>query len=806
VDTSSLLLEASGEILILVDAKTLRILEVNPGTSKLLGYSAVSLIGTPVGEIECALSDMFFWDEVSSLNGSSETEGAYRCADGSILEVSKTARLVGDTGNLFVVRACPVRQHKQAEAKLVEMDSRLSATLEATADGILLVDSEGVILNMNHRFSHMWGLPKSLLDKRDDAGIIEHISKQIKLNQDGLPIPPIHTRDAEGGAFNTLHLQDSRVFELTSLPAYSGEQIIGRVHSYRDISEQNRVEQQLRIAAIVFESQEGMLITDYNHMIIQGNHAFTIITGYTTEELIGKSAQILSLGLHDSKFYADMWKKINATDVWNGEILNRRKNGEIFPVHLTITAVKDQKGSITNYVSTFHDITKNKEAEEEIKYLAFNDPLTQLPNRRLLTDRLQHAFSSCERTGKEGALLFIDLDNFKTLNDTLGHDIGDLLLQQVAQRLKTCVREGDTVARFGGDEFVVILEGLSEHALEAASQTKDVGEKILVTLSHTYQLRKHEYHSTPSIGATLFSGKYDAIDELFKQADIAMYQAKKAGRNNLRFFDPQMQQVINARMLLEKELTQALASQQFELHYQIQVDSANHALGAEALIRWIHPERGMVPPSNFIPLAEECGLILPIGQWVLNTACAQLKKWQLEKLTRALTLSVNVSAKQFRQPNFIAQVKTALQNYAVNPELLKLELTESMLLDDLEDTISTMNTLHEIGVKFSLDDFGTGFSSLLYLKRLPLDQLKIDQSFVRDIASDSSDKAIVRTIIAMAESLNLGIIAEGVESDDQLQILKSKGCKQFQGYLFSKPIPIEDFELQFIPKGNTDQS
>ena len=806
MDTSSLLLEASGEILILVDAKTLRILEVNPGTSKLLGYSAVSLIGTPVGEIECALSDMFFWDEVSSLNGSSETEGAYRCADGSILEVSKTARLVGDTGNLFVVRACPVRQHKQAEAKLVEMDSRLSATLEATADGILLVDSEGVILNMNHRFSHMWGLPKSLLDKRDDAGIIEHISKQIKLNQDGLPIPPIHTRDAEGGAFNTLHLQDSRVFELTSLPAYSGEQIIGRVHSYRDISEQNRVEQQLRIAAIVFESQEGMLITDYNHMIIQGNHAFTIITGYTTEELIGKSAQILSLGLHDSKFYADMWKKINATDVWNGEILNRRKNGEIFPVHLTITAVKDQKGSITNYVSTFHDITKNKEAEEEIKYLAFNDPLTQLPNRRLLTDRLQHAFSSCERTGKEGALLFIDLDNFKTLNDTLGHDIGDLLLQQVAQRLKTCVREGDTVARFGGDEFVVILEGLSEHALEAASQTKDVGEKILVTLSHTYQLRKHEYHSTPSIGATLFSGKYDAIDELFKQADIAMYQAKKAGRNNLRFFDPQMQQVINARMLLEKELTQALASQQFELHYQIQVDSANHALGAEALIRWIHPERGMVPPSNFIPLAEECGLILPIGQWVLNTACAQLKKWQLEKLTRALTLSVNVSAKQFRQPNFIAQVKTALQNYAVNPELLKLELTESMLLDDLEDTISTMNTLHEIGVKFSLDDFGTGFSSLLYLKRLPLDQLKIDQSFVRDIASDSSDKAIVRTIIAMAESLNLGIIAEGVESDDQLQILKSKGCKQFQGYLFSKPIPIEDFELQFIPKGNTDQS
>ncbi|MDX8399666.1 MAG: EAL domain-containing protein [Gallionellaceae bacterium] len=804
MDTSSLLLEASGEILILVDAKTLRILDVNHTTLMVLGYTAESLIGTPVSEIECALSDLFFWDEVSSLNGSSETEGAYRCADGSILEVSKTARLVGDTDNLFVVRANPVGQRKRFEAKLEEMDSRLSATLEATADGILLIDNEGVILNMNRRFSHMWGLPKSLLDKRDDVGIIEHISKQIKLDQNGLPLSPIHTRDADDGAFNTLHLQDSRVFELTSLPACSGEQIIGRVHSYRDVTEQKRVEKQLRIAAIVFESQEGMLVTDSNHMILQGNHAFTMITGYSTEELIGKSSQILSSGLHDAKFYSEMWKKIKATGAWNGEILNRRKNGEVFPEHLTITSIKDQNGSITNYVATFHDITKNKEAEEEIKYLAFNDPLTQLPNRRLLTDRLQHAFSYCARTGKAGALLFIDLDNFKTLNDTLGHDIGDLLLQQVAQRLKTCVRNGDTVARFGGDEFVVILEGLSEQALEAAAQTEDVGEKILATLNHTYQLSEHEYHSTPSIGATLFSGKDDGIDELFKQADIAMYQAKKAGRNRLRFFDPLMQEVINARMTLEKELIQALAKQQFELHYQIQIDSAHQALGAEALIRWIHPERGMIPPSNFIPLAEDCGLILPIGEWVLNTACAQLKKWQKNSHSSALTLSVNVSAKQFRQPDFIAQVQSALQSHAVNPELLKLELTESMLLDDVEETIATMNTLHEIGVNFSLDDFGTGFSSLQYLKRLPLDQLKIDQSFVRDIVTDNSDKAIVRTIIAMAESLNLGIIAEGVERDEQLQILMSKGCKQFQGYLFGRPVSIEDFELKFIPSGNAD--
>ena len=402
--------------------------------------------------------------------------------------------------------------------------------------------------------------------------------------------------------------------------------------------------------------------------------------------------------------------------------------------------------------------------------------------------------ASSARDGKQGALLFLDLDHFKTLNDSLGHDVGDLLLQQVAARLTSSVREGDTVARLGGDEYVVMLEDLSEQAMEAAAQAETIGDKILNTLNQPYLLGVHEYHSTSSIGVALFGNNEESLENLLKHADIAMYQAKKAGRNTLRFFDPQMQASITARVDLERELRKAIDKQQFHLYYQVQVDTSGRPLGAEALIRWIHPERGLVSPFHFIPLAEDTGLILPIGQWVLDTACTQLKNWQKDELTSDLTLSINVSAKQFHQADFVAQVQAAVQRSAINPMRLKFELTESMLLDNLDSTIVTMNALKEVGIRFSLDDFGTGYSSLQYLKRLPLYQLKIDQSFVRDIADDSSDQAIVRTIIAMAHTLNLSVIAEGVETAEQQDLLLSSGCTHYQGYLFGKPVPIDEFE------------
>ena len=563
----------------------------------------------------------------------------------------------------------------------------------------------------------------------------------------------------------------------------------------RDITELKLLEQNLRIAAAAFETQEGIMVTDANKVILRVNHAFTNITGYAAQEVIGKYPSMLNSGRHDVDFYAAMWESINNTGTWAGEVWNQRKNDEIYPEHLTITAVKDSTGTVINYVATLAEIIMSKAVAEEMQSLAFYDPLTRLPNRRLLVDRLNQALVSSARNGRDGAILFLDIDHFKTLNDSLGHEVGDLLLQQVAERLAACVRESDTVARLGGDEYVVMLEGLGGSALEAAAQTETIVDKILTTLNQPYQLATHEYHSTVSIGVALFSNHGQSQEELLKHADIAMYQAKKAGRNTLRFFDPQMQEAINIRVNLERELRKALDKQQFQLYYQIQVDSSHHPVGAEALIRWLHPERGLVSPFHFIPLAEETGLILPIGQWVLETACAQLKAWQQDKLTRDLTLSVNVSAKQFYQDDFVAQVHSVVQRDAINPMRLKLELTESMLLDNIESTIAIMNALKKIGIRFSLDDFGTGYSSLQYLKRLPLNQLKIDQSFVRDIATDSSDQAIVRTIIAMAHTLNLNVIAEGVETEEQQLLLLNNGCKYYQGYLFGKPVPIAQFQV-----------
>jgi diguanylate cyclase (GGDEF)-like protein len=504
--------------------------------------------------------------------------------------------------------------------------------------------------------------------------------------------------------------------------------------------------------------------------------------------------RMFSSGRHDATYFTTMWESINQSGSWSGEIWNRRKNGELYPENLTITAVKAEKGVVVNYVGTVRDVSQIKAAAEEIQQLAYFDPLTNLPNRRLLMDRLKHALASSARSGRQGAVLFLDLDQFKVLNDSQGHDVGDLLLQQVALRLTECVREGDTVSRLGGDEYVVVLEDLSEVGLEAAGQTETIAKKILDSLNQPYLLNEHEHHSTPSIGIAIFNSHQVTIEELLKQADIAMYQAKKAGRNTMRFFNPQMQTSITARVAIERELRKALENNQLHLYYQIQVDNLGTPLGAEALIRWIHPERGMVSPLQFIPLAEETGLILPIGNWVLDTACAQIKAWHKNPQTRDLTLSINVSAKQFRQADFVAQVRAAIEKHAIDPMQLKLELTESLLLDNIEDTIASMTTLGELGVQFSLDDFGTGYSSLQYLKRLPLFQLKIDQSFVRDIVTDSHDRSIVRTIIAMAQSLYLNVIAEGVETEEQQALLLSNGCKRYQGYLFGKPVPIEQFD------------
>ncbi|MCO5355025.1 EAL domain-containing protein [Acidovorax kalamii] len=562
----------------------------------------------------------------------------------------------------------------------------------------------------------------------------------------------------------------------------------------KDITARKRDENELRIAAIAFESQEGMIVTDADTRILRTNRAFSRITGYSADEVMGQRTRLLASGHHDKAFFDAMWVSLASTGEWKGELWNRCKSGEVNLHFMAIAAVTDRHGALTHYVATLSDITQRAAAAREIEHLAFYDPLTHLPNRRLMMDRLQQAFATGARSGLQGALLCLDLDHFKTLNDTLGHDMGDVLLQQVAERLTRCVREGDTVARLGGDEFLVLLEDLGAQATDAAEQAQTVGEKILAALNQPYQLASHHVHSTTSVGAVLFRGQGQTVEDVVKHADLAMYAAKTAGRNSIRFFDPRMQAAVTARATLENDLRTAVEQGQFTLHYQTQVGCGTRVVGAEALIRWNHPTRGMVSPFEFIPLAEETGLILPMGLWVLQTACAQLRRWQDHPATAELQLAVNVSARQFHQDDFIEQVVTVLRQTGARPDRLKLELTESLALDNVDDTIAKMNALRALGLGFSMDDFGTGQSSLSYLTRLPLDQLKIDQSFVRNIGIQHTDALIVQTIIGMAQSLGIDVIAEGVETEAQRAFLEQHDCTLWQGYLFSRPVPIEVLE------------
>jgi diguanylate cyclase (GGDEF)-like protein/PAS domain S-box-containing protein len=686
------------------------------------------------------------------------------------------------------------RSRKALHASLDDLRLAGCAVAEMS-EGVMVANAARVIVSVNPAFTRITGYTQAEAVGRA-AGLLKsdrhndrfYQAMWRQLNACGSWAGEIWNRTKDGRIYpEWLSISTSRD---------ARGQVLNYIGVFSDITERKQIESDLRIAATAFEAQEGMFITDAHGVILRVNQGFTQITGYTPSEAIGKTPGLLRSGRHNEAFYAAMRERIEQAGAWQGEIWNRRKSGEIFPEWLTITVVKDEEGQVSHYVSTLTDITKRKAAESEIQHLAFYDPLTRLPNRRLLLDRLQQALSSSHRTEKTGALLFIDLDNFKTLNDTLGHDKGDLLLQGVAERLLASVRQGDTVARLGGDEFVVMLENMSTQEEEAGAQTKAIGETILSSLNQPYNLAGHQYHSSPSIGIALFCGHDSTLEELLKRADLAMYQSKTAGRNTLRFFDPEMQSIVTTRAALETELREAVHLQQFVLHYQSQVDGSGQPTGVEALIRWQHPLRGLVLPAEFIPLAEETGLILPIGQWVLETACRQLATWSSAPEHAHLHIAVNLSARQCRQADFVAQVLAVLDQTGADPQKLKLELTESMLLDNVESMVVKMLALKSRGVGFSLDDFGTGYSSLSYLKRLPLDQLKIDQSFVQDLLTDSHDAEIARTIIGLAKNLGLAVIAEGVETQAQRDCLAAQGCHHYQGYLFGHPAPAATLATQ----------
>jgi diguanylate cyclase (GGDEF)-like protein/PAS domain S-box-containing protein len=538
--------------------------------------------------------------------------------------------------------------------------------------------------------------------------------------------------------------------------------------------------------------------------VLKANHAFTAITGYGNSQIVGKSAFSFRGEQDEGALLRQMWSALASDKIWEGEVWNKRKSRESYPQWVKVTAVLNDAAEVTNYVASISDISERKASQKTIHKLAFYDPLTALPNRRLLLDRLQQFCVSSSRSHRYGALLLIDLDNFKTLNDTLGHDVGDQLLMQVTQRVSACVRDGDTVARVGGDEFVVVLSDLDSEIDIATTQAEGVGRKILAALSQVYDLGGIEYRSSASMGATLFLGSEAASDELFKQVDLALYRSKDSGRNTLTFFDPAMQRVVMERVALESELRKAIRCNDLVLHYQAQVMGDGHISGAEALVRWCHPVHGLVPPIKFIPLAEESGLIVPLGDWVLETACSQLAHWATRPELSNLILAVNVSAKQFHETDFANKVLATVARTGARAHHLKLELTESMLVANVDEVIEKMGVLKAHGISFSLDDFGTGYSSLSYLKRLPLDQLKIDQSFVRNILVDPNEAAIAKTIIGLAHSLGMGVIAEGVETQAQRDFLATSNCHHYQGYFFSRPLPLEVFE-QLLVSTNTQE-
>lgn len=683
-------------------------------------------------------------------------------------------------------------RREATEAALVASEARMRAITEAIPDVLMVIDEDG-------RYRKIRAPDSTLL-----AADIDQLDGQLM----SAVLPPDKAVLFQRYIERTLKSDTTEVLEY-SLDTLAGPRVFeARARTLditfdgrravllltRDITERVALEQEQRIAAIAFESQQGMMITDAYSVILRVNTAFTAITGFSAEEAIGRRTSLLSSGRHDSAFYRAMWARLHSEGAWEGEIWNRRRNGEVFPERLSISAVRNSQGLVTHYVAAFMDITFSKAAEDEIRRLAFYDALTGLPNRRLLSDRLGQTMIAGARNGRHGALMFIDLDDFKNVNDLLGHHNGDLLLQKAGARLRDIVREMDTVARFGGDEFVVLLADLPEQSIDAAQQAERLGEAMLAALNRPYVLDGQTRQISASIGIALFAGTTHSIDEMLRRADLSMYESKQLGKNRLQFFDPVMQETVTARLRLEDEIRAGLERGEFVVFYQPQVREGQGIVSAEALVRWRHATRGFVSPGQFVPVAERAGLMPLLGRAVMDAALAQLAQWSRQPSTAHLSVAINISAAQLYQDDFADSVLEALARTGAPPARVVLELTESILLGDVDGAIGVMQRLRDHGVRFSIDDFGTGYSSLGYLQNLPISELKIDRTFVCDLPENEGNVAIVRAVVGLASAIGLTVIAEGVETDSQRASLVANGCHLFQGYLFARPLPAEEFE------------
>ncbi|MCW8825908.1 MAG: EAL domain-containing protein [Gammaproteobacteria bacterium] len=692
-----------------------------------------------------------------------------------------------------------VKRLHDSQKVVKESEENVRLLLDSAGEGIFGIDVEGLCTFANRQAMKLLGYQTDEFVGKNVHQLIHHTRNDSSpYSAEECPIYNSFRSDSpthiEGERFWCKD-GSSIVTEYRAYPIRRDNQVVGSVVTFSDITERKKTESSLGLAKNIIESaNEAILVTDLNSVIEEVNDAYVQITGYSREEAIGATPKIHKSGHHDKAFYEQMWQEITTNGHWEGEIWDRRKNGEIFPKWMSINTVRNELGEASNYVAIFSDITSLKETEKELENLAYYDALTELPNRVLLRDRLKQGIYAAKRDGHKVAVLLIDLDRFKYVNDTLGHDAGDQLLKIVARRLTTFVRESDTVARLGGDEFIIILSEIN-HPEEASI----IAQKIIENLQKPIEVKGKMVNVGASIGIATYPEDGDVCDQLIKNSDLALYKAKDSGRNNYQYFSEELQSAIFDHIAMEDEMLKGIDGEQFTLHYQPKINLAtNRVTGMEALVRWNHPEKGFVRPDHFIPFAEETGLIIPMGLWIFKTACRQTAEFSAH-LNEPLKIAINLSAGQFQQRGLVYTIKETIERYGISPENVELEITESSVMGDVEQAIATMKKFRDLGLKLSIDDFGTGYSSLSYLKRFPINTLKIDQSFVRDLTIDSDDAAIVQAIISMAKNLNLDVVAEGVETEEQLEFLRQHGCENVQGYLLSKPLPADEFH-QYIKK------
>jgi len=785
------LVEALIEAAWVVDALGLRIIAVNQAAVDLVGLPREELLGKPAVDMAAAPEDMFFWEDVAAgLSDNIQSETLVRGGDGVPIAVERSVRRVSLTAvaPVFLVAMRDLRAQRQAERQLETLLAELRATLESTADGILAIDLQGQVRNYNRRFADLWELPQALMVHRDDAALFAHLAGMVQdrdAYQDRLAdlvrFPLLEATD-------TLLLRSGRTIERVSLPQYSRGQPSGRVFAFCDITEKKDAEARLRLAAKVFESSlDAVFITGADFIVLAANPGCQRLTGLVQAQLLGSSARNMFQDPHEPGLFARITQHLEADGCWEGEVWRKSEAHSPRAVQVSWVLLRDENGAAVHSICFFRDLTEKHAAQQRIETLAYRDVLTGLPNRLLLTQRVDFALRMAERNGGHFAVLFLDLDRFKNINDSMGHAFGDRVLVEVANRIKTCLRDVDTLCRLGGDEFVVFLQEAAAHGAEAGAQ------RVLQALARPFQIDDMRFSVGCSIGVALYPEDGSTLDDLIQFADTAMYRAKEHGRGSFRFYQPQMNVDVLSRMKMDHAMRQGMQHGRFRLFYQPQIALASGALvAAEALARWTDPELGEVGPAVFIPLAEETGFIISIGHWVLGEAVRQARVWQ--DAGQPVAVSINVSALQFQQADFVQRVGDALRDSGLRPALLELELTESILLKDAEEALARLHALAGLGVALSIDDFGTGYSSLAYLKRFPISKLKIDRSFVTGLPDDEGDRAIVSATIGMARALKLDVVAEGVETEAQRQYLLGLNCASFQGYLCAPALPAPAFE------------